>query len=395
MYVVVGRGYEEVLDEIALLEVHPHYPPPAPSLGAVGGDGEPFHVTGVGDGHHHLLLRDEVLYLQVFVVGDDLRPARIGEALLDGLQLLDDDGFEPGLVRQYLLQARYLLLEFLVLVLDLLPLQPGQPLQPHVQDGLGLLLAQLELLHQPFPGVFHRAGLLDQGYDLVQVGQGYEQPLQDVGPLLRPVEVEPRAPGHHLHLVLDVSRQRVLEAQGSRHRPHQGDHYYPEGVLQLGVLVELVQYHLGRAVLAQLHHQPHAGAVALVAQVGHAGQLLFPYQLGDPLRQPRLVHLVGDLGDHDARASRLVLLDVRLAPDPDNPAPRLVGLAQALEAHDHAPGGEVRALHQLHQLLGLDFRLSYHGDCRVYHLAQVVRGYVGGHPHGDARGAVGQQVGVA
>ena len=55
-------------------------------------------------------------------------------------------------------------------------------------------------------------------------------------------------------------------------------------------------------------------AVGLVADVADALQLLLAHQLGDALDEPRLVHLVGDLGDDDALALGLWFdLDLGLA----------------------------------------------------------------------------------
>ena len=42
--------------------------------------------------------------------------------------------------------------QFLMLILDLLALQGGQPAQLHIQDGLSLDLGELEALHQAFLG---------------------------------------------------------------------------------------------------------------------------------------------------------------------------------------------------------------------------------------------------
>ena len=78
----------------------------------------------------------------------------------------------------------------------------------------------------------------------------------------------------------------------------------PEGGLHLRVLVQLVQDDLGLGVAPQLDHDPHPLAVRLVAEVGDPGDVPLLDQLGDPLDQGRLVHLVGDLGDDDGVLAR-------------------------------------------------------------------------------------------
>ena len=61
----------------------------------------------------------------------------------------------------------------------------------------------------------------------------------------------------------------------------------------------------GDLAALELDHDPDALAVGLVAQVGDALDRLLAHQLGDPLDQPRLVHLVRDLGDDDRLAVAL------------------------------------------------------------------------------------------
>ena len=62
----------------------------------------------------------------------------------------------------------------------------------------------------------------------------------------------------------------------------------------------------GDLAALELDHDAHAVAVGLVAQVGDALDLLLAHQLGDALDQPRLVDLVGDLGDDDRLRARRV-----------------------------------------------------------------------------------------
>jgi len=73
-------------------------------------------------------------------------------------------------------------LELLVLVLQLLALQRGQPAQGHVQDGLGLHLGELEALDEVLLGRVRGAGAADDGDDLVEEVQGQQQTFQDMGP---------------------------------------------------------------------------------------------------------------------------------------------------------------------------------------------------------------------
>ena len=58
------------------------------------------------------------------------------------------------------------------------------------------------------------------------------------------------------------------------------EHVGAEGVLQLGVLVEVVQHHVGELAPLELDHHAHARLVGLVADVGNALDLLVVDQLG-------------------------------------------------------------------------------------------------------------------
>ena len=114
--------------------------------------------------------------------------------------------------------------------------------------------------------------------------------------------------------------------------------------------------------------------------------------LGDLLDQLGLVDHVGDLGHHDALAVLGHLLDLALGPHDDAAAPLVVGVVDAPLAQDHATGGKIRALHELHQVVHGAVGMVDVVHASVDHLAQVVGRDVRGHAHGDAAGAVHQQV---
>ena len=88
----------------------------------------------------------------------------------------------------------------------------------------------------------------------------------------------------------------------------------PKRRLQLRVLVEIVEHDLRHLAAAQLDDDAHAVAVGLVAKIGDALDGLLAHELGDLLEQPRLVHLIRDLGDDDRElVALLALLDLALA----------------------------------------------------------------------------------
>ena len=138
----------------------------------------------------------------------------------------------------------------------------------------------------------------------------------------------------------------------------------------------------------------HAFAIGFVAQIRNAFDGLLAHELGDLLDQPRLVHLIRNLGDDDRLLVALLrLLDRRLGAHQNRAAAGAVRRADARSTDDVAAGREVRALDEIHQpvqllvlvelraalLLGLD-----RPDDAVDDFAQVVRRNVGRHAHRDA-----------
>src|SRR5919112_383913 len=182
-HVVVRRRDKEVVDVIALFELHPGDADPTAALLAEGVDGDALQVAAVGDGDHHLLLGYEVLYLEVdALLGRDRRAALVGVGRPDLAELFFDDPVDLGLVGQDTLEVLDLLLEVPVLLLDLLALHRGEPLQPEVEDRLRLALGEPEPLHQILARRLHAARAPDGRHDLVEVPERDEQAFEDVRP---------------------------------------------------------------------------------------------------------------------------------------------------------------------------------------------------------------------
>src|SRR5262249_20357546 len=100
--------------------------------------------------------------------------------------------------------------------------------------------------------------LLDDLDDFVDVVDGDLETLQDMLASLGGVEIELGAPNDHLVPVRDESLEQIFEGQNLGSSTVQGKHDYPEGGLHGGVLIELVEDHVGNAVPLQLDNDPHA-----------------------------------------------------------------------------------------------------------------------------------------
>ena len=113
----------------------------------------------------------------------------------------------------------------------------------------------------------------------------------------------------------------VDQAQFARLPVDDRQHDDAEADLQLGVLVEIIEDDFGLLAALQFEHDAHAVAVALVADLGDALDLLLVHQGRGSLDQPRFVHLVGNLGDDDLLAVLAHLLDRALARSFNCPRP--------------------------------------------------------------------------
>ena len=97
-------------------------------------------------------------------------------------------------------------------------------------------------------------------------------------------QLEPRPSRDHHDLVIEVVPEQLLQVERSGDSVDQPEHDHAEGVLQLGVLVELVQHDVGIGVSLQLDHQTHpAPPAGLVAEVRYVGDLPCLCELRDLL----------------------------------------------------------------------------------------------------------------
>src|SRR5215217_5946308 len=392
-HVVVRRRNKEVVDVVALFELHPGDADPAAALLAERVDRDALQVTPVGDRDYHLLLGYEVLYLEVdALLGRDRRPAIVRVGCLDLAELLLDDPVDPGLIGQDALEILDLLAQVPVLLLDLLALHSGEPLQPEVEDGLRLALGEPEPLHHVLARRLHAARAADGSHDLVEVPKRDEQTFEYVRPRPGPPELVARPARHHLELVGDVVPQGLPVGERLRHAVDERNQVYPEALLHLGVLVEVVEDDLGHGLALQFDHYAHAVPVRLVAQVGDVLQFAVLDQLGDLLQEVALVDLVRDLRDHDLGPVALDLLGVGFGLHPYGAPPGQNGVAYAAQPDDNTPRREIGALDVLCDLLVIQVRVVYQGYRRVDDLAEVVGWDLGGHTDRDAVRPVDEQV---
>ncbi len=425
---VVGARHQQLLHVILVLQLAGGLAAPAALLGPVGVDRLNLGVAAVAEGYHHGFLGDQVFHAQIQTGGLDLTAALVAVFVTDGGQLVTDHLHQALGIGQDQHQLADLLQQLLVIGDQLFPFQAGQFLQAQIKDRLGLLRAQVikavahakllvetvragrvlatgTLQHgghvagrpapaeQFFLGLGTAGGRLDQLDHRIDVGQGHRQTFQLMGLFTGLAQFIDGTAGDHLAAVPQEGVQQLAQVEGLGLPVHQGHGVDTEHRLHLGLLIEVVEHHLGVLAPAQLDHHAHALLVGLVAQLGDALDLLVLDQLGDLLDEPRLVHLIGQLMDDDRfLAAPVHLLDVGAGAHIDAAPAGAVGLHDASAAVDDAGGGEIRTLDVLHQVVRGQAVVVDQRQTAVHHLAQVVRRNIGGHAHGDARGAVDQQV---
>ena len=134
----MGRGHEEVLDEVLFLRRRADAALAAAPLRAVERQGRALDVAAAGHGDDHVLLDDQVLDVDVRGLGHDLRAPLVAELLLDRPELLHDDLEDELLGAEDLAELRDQGQDLLELGDDLLALEAGQPVEAHVEDRLRL-----------------------------------------------------------------------------------------------------------------------------------------------------------------------------------------------------------------------------------------------------------------
>ena len=187
-----------------------------------------------------------------------LRAAVVAVLLDDFGQLVAHDGALALRLGQDVFQFGDLGLDLGQIVDDALALQCSQPAQLHVQDRLRLDFVDVEQLDQALARVVDGLRRPDQRDHLVERVERLDQAAQDVGPFVGLAQPVGGAPDDDVELVVDVMPDQLVEAQRAGHAVDDRQHVGAEAGLQLGVLVEVVQHHLGHGVALELDDDPHA-----------------------------------------------------------------------------------------------------------------------------------------
>jgi hypothetical protein len=189
--------------------------------------------------------------------------------------------------------------------------------------------------------------------------------------------------------------QHLLQTEEPRLAVDQRDHVDAEHLFHRRLREQVVEQDLRHFGALQLDDDAHAILVGLVSQPvrGDALDELVAHEISDALDQLRLIDLIGKLGDDDGLSvAPAHLLDVRAGAHMQAAAAGLVGQDYFLGTVDQTGRRKVRARHDLHELGERELGVLDQRDARRDDFSQVVRRYVGGHAHRDARRAVHQKI---
>ncbi len=262
--------------------------------------------------------------------------------------------------------------------------------------------------HEALDGFLAGAAGADLADDLVDVADGEDHALEDVGALAGLLQQEGGASADDLGPVVDVAVDELEEAHRAGALAGEGEVDDREGVLQRGELVELLLDDRGVGALLELDDDAGLGlAAGLVAHIGHAGDAVVLDGLGDLLDHGFEREVVGDRVDHELLTVLAKGLDADRAADLHLAAAGEVGLDDAALPVEHAAGGEVGALDAVaddvafgvgdvaHEFIERDGGVVDDADDAVEDLGGILRREAGGHADGDADAAVDEQVGEA
>ena len=132
---------------------------------------------------------------------------------------------------------------------------------------------------------------------------------QDVLASARLAQFILRAATNHIDAVLEEILQKLNEAELSRLSADNGEQDHAKRFLHLRHLEKLVEDDFRFLVALHFDDDAHPVAIAFVANIGHAFDLLVVDQLSDMLDQVLLVDLVRQLSDDDILSIFAALLN--------------------------------------------------------------------------------------
>ena len=249
------------------------------------------------------------------------------------------------------------------------------------------------LAHQLGFGHGRRGRIADDGNEFINIGQRYSQAFEQMPAIACFAQLEYRAPRHHFAAMQEENADQLFQIAQLGLTINQRDRVHAKRILQLREFVKIIEHHFWHFAALELNHQTHARLVGFVLNVRNAFELFLMHQLSDTLLQRLFIHLIRQLIHDDGLALAAInVFKMHLGTHHHAPTPCAEGLPHAARAIDNATRGEIGRRHDLNQLVNARIRVFQQMQASINHFIEVVRRNVGGHAHGDACGAVNQQI---
>ena len=300
----MGVGNEELVNPIVFFGGCRLFATPASFLSTVFAQRLALDVTAVTECDDHVGRCDQILRAQVertvfhkAASGTELSLAKL---LFDRCQFIANDGGDALGLAQNIEQVFDLAHHLFVFSNDLVLLQARQALQAHLQNLVRLRVTQTvqaiaahadrfvqpvgaviisidhatvgtrtsqHFAHQlAVPRLGHQLGLgdrrcgriADDADELVNICQRHRQALEHMTAFARLAQGKDGTARNDLAPMLQEDLYQVFQIAQLWLAVDQSHHVDTKRVLQLGLLVQVVQHHLGHFAALQLNHQAHA-----------------------------------------------------------------------------------------------------------------------------------------
>ena len=253
---------------------------------------------------------------------------------------------------------------------------------------------ELENLTKSCPSRRRIIGRTNDGDDFVNVEHGNEKAIHEMEVPRCLVQAELGAAPNHVDAVIDKHLKKLLQPQRARLAVHERHVVDAEGIFKGSETVQLSQNSFRVEPVLELHDEPHpVVTVRKVVNAAHAGDFLRSDGILELFDDFLGAHQVGEFGKDDSLLACRHVFDARRGPGLEDPAAGFVGLTNRVKPNDLAALRKVRSRDKAHEIIqggiGVFQQVLRSGN----HFYQIMRGHVGCHSHGDARGAVHQEVG--
>ena len=144
-------------------------------------------------------------------------------------------------------------------ILNLLAFQSRQTTKLHIQNCLSLRFINIQEVHQGRTSFIGCGGAADKCNNLIQSVQGLEQTAQNMCFFLSLAQTVPSTTYNHVHLVVYPVANEGIKRESTRNAIYNRQHIGGEVLLQLGVLIQVVEYNLGHGIAFEHNHEALTG----------------------------------------------------------------------------------------------------------------------------------------